>query len=247
MSTQEQRNQEQFPWEAPLPTGPFWDDITTDHNGESIARTSKQSIFTAEELAALPLDHTLPRLEKFQLLEKIISEKLAGLTKDTQPEKLGDDDYKKWRNGKWSIAVLHLDDLTRCHKELQDMITASTTRKGFPDVGALNMLAFGLKDAGRNAEAETVGRQMLPLLQQHEKLGPDSPQVIGCMRLLMEVVAKQGRKDEAMELNKKGYEVIGELAKGRFKKYEVEEIEEMDMVKGEIPKWSSAAQAEAAA
>lgn len=242
-SEQEQgKQEEQFHWEAPLPTGPFWDDVTTDHSGKVIARTLKQSVFTPDELDKLPLDASLSRPEKLQLLAKLINEKIAELTKDTRPEKLDDEDYKKWRSGKWCIAAIHEhDDLPQCHSILQEMITVSSTRNGKTDVGALNLLAFSLKEAGHNAEAEKVGRQMLPLLQQNEKLGPDSPQVIGCMRLLMEVCAKQGRREEAMSLNKEGYRVIGELAKGRFKKYEREEIEEMDRVKGEIPKWSAGA------
>lgn len=242
-STQEQgEQQEQFPWEARVPTGPFWDDFTTDHSGKVIARTLKNSVFSAEELENLPLDTSLSRPEKLQLLEKLINEKIAELTKETSPGKLDDEDYRKWRTSKWCVAVIHEhDDLPRCHAILQDMITVSTVRNGKADAGALNLLASSLKDAGRNAEAEKVARQMLPLLQQHEKLGPDSPQVIGCMRLLMEVCAKQGREEEAMSLNREGYRVIGELAKGKFRKYEGEEIEEMDRVKGEIPKWSAGA------
>jgi len=246
-STQkEQGEDEQFPWESPLPTGAFWDDITAEsRSGQGVARTLKHAAFTPDEFAAQPLDASLPRPAKLAQLATLAAAKAAALTADEPPERLDDAPFAQWRAAQCSAAMLRERDQPASLATLRAVVAASTARNGSPDVGALNALAFALKDAGRYAEAEHVARRMLPLLRAHEMLGPASPQMIGCLRLLMEVCAKQGREQEARELNGEGYAVIRELAKGRFSKYEGEEIEEMDRVREEISKWSGSGNAAA--
>ena len=63
-----------------------------------------------------------------------------------------------------SSLVSRGDNLPKLVPLLQDLIRVSTTRNGTPDFGALNCPAFNFKEAGRNAEAESVEQHMLPLL-----------------------------------------------------------------------------------
>jgi hypothetical protein len=101
---------------------------------------------------------------------------------------------------------------------------------GTKDMSALLNLAHAQLEAGKLAEAEKSAREVLPWLQGHEKLGPDSPQALGCMRILVPCIWKQGRHAEAESWVDRCKQSIENLSRGQFAKYYDEEKRELDSV-----------------
>ena len=235
-----------FSWEESPPSGPFWDDLIASEApplwylkqaGQAFLR-----IFSTEEIDAMNLNPTLPTSGKITLLEGIFKNKIAAIqTGVDDPAKLNDDAWKKFKQCYYCLECLE-SSCGNFEKSLQfsQLIVDATKRRApnKPDFGLYNN-AYTLKRLGRNAEAEAAAREILPAMRDSEVLGPDSPQVLGTLRLLMEVIAKQGREQEAMDLNKEGWSTIELLKKGKFAKYESEEIEAMQEVKDDIPKWAN--------
>lgn len=107
------------------------------------------------------------------------------------------------------------------------------------DIGSLNGLASLYARRGRWAEAEALARKLPGLMRAHPVLGPGpSPQEMGARRMLVEVLARQGRVEEARREVEEGYRVVEEMRGGKFKKYVGEEVEALDEVRGKIEGWS---------
>ena len=69
-------------------------------------------------------------------------------------------------------------------------------------------------------------RRLLPI--EREKIGRSSPQALGCLRNLMEVLAAQGKREEAREWLGEGWVLVGEMEENDPEKKE--EIEAMSGV-----------------
>jgi tetratricopeptide (TPR) repeat protein len=232
----------QFPWESALASGPFWDPLTTpssdpQKNLRNIAQTFPR-IFSASEMSQMPLDASLSKADKIALLSSIISTHISALG---NPENLDESDWAKYGRLQFCLAICCREsgDLNQALEVLRH--TQAVTKKRNPEqpeIASLdNNIAWTLKLLGRNAEAEDAAREALPPMRERKDLGPDSPQVLGLMRLLVEVVAKQGREEEAGEIVKETRDVIELLRKGRFAKYEREEIQALEEVERQIPGW----------
>lgn len=226
-----EKEPDKFPWEAPAPTGPFWSDITEKISAQCL------TIFGAEGLAQLPLDASLPKDQKIRLLRTLLEEKLAASESATDPKSMSEEEFKRNRTIRYAIASTYAEakDWKSAHDVCKDMSTVYEARnEGRPDVGAMNMQAWTAEKIGEYSLADAYCIASLPHLAANEQLGPDSPQVLGTMRLRMLVLGKVGRVMEAKALNARGYEVIENMRAGRFAKYADEEVDAMDEIRGKL-------------
>lgn len=237
---EQEKKQETFPWESPYPTGPFWDTLP-DHASHHIKRTIG-SLFTPSELAALTLN---PDADGKSKLTQVYDILLADPTTTDDPEALEGDAFSRWRMREWVLAQLE-DGLSRpgaAEARLRARLAVAGRRfaagkDASPhDLGAMNNLAVLLAKQGSEeklAEAEALVRENTPLLEGAPGLGRTSPQALGNMRLLVDVLMRRGKFDEAERMTAEGYRVIGEMGKGKFAKYEAEEEEAMDAVRAKL-------------
>ena len=223
---------EKFPWEAPPPTGPFWSDIR-----EGVA-AQFLTIYGADGLAKLNLDPSLSKDEKLAHLRQNLERKLADAEAATPPSQMTEDEFKLDRRMYHALASTYTEQKQweAAHEVAKRMTAACEARNGRPDLGALSTLAWTAERIGEYALADQYCAQSLPYLKTHELLGPDSPQVLGTMRLRMLVLGKVGRILEAKELNRQGYAVIESMKGGKFEKYHDEEVEAMDELKVQLEK-----------
>lgn len=85
---------------------------------------------------------------------------------------------------------------------------------------------------GNYIEAEKLYLQALPYLKA-EPLGVDSPQYLGAWRAIVEAVARQGgRWDDVRRLLDEGVELVRGMRGGEWWRFEGEEMEAMEEVRG---------------
>ena len=100
-------------------------------------------------------------------------------------------------------------------------------------LAARSNLGWVLNKEGKYSEAEIVLRGLLPQLQ--ERFAEDDPRVLGCLRHLMEVVGGQGRVDEALEMNKKGMELVTKITG----EYQADELKAMKEIGVQLEEWKN--------
>jgi Tetratricopeptide repeat len=90
------------------------------------------------------------------------------------------------------------------------LLAAREARDG-PDtaLAARHNLALTLSKDGQYVEAEEILRRLLPI--ERGEIGSSSPQALGCLRNLIEVLAAQGKGEEARELLGEGWVLVGEM------------------------------------
>ncbi len=241
-----------WPWETAGPTGEFW--AKFDDNHGHIGRQFLH-VFTADEIAAFPLDASLSQEDKMEQLYTVTKAALAerSVHAATDAELLPREEWVQWLHAGHLLASL--ESHTKRYETAEQRVIAENDlwKKRYAlgndpemkvpvSISALSNLSWIYLKAGKPAEAEAISRDLPALLRSTPLLGPGpSPQELGSRRSLMEALAKQGKYEEAKKLNEEGYAVIAELAKGKFAKYEQEEIEAMDEVKGNLKIWSAAA------
>ena len=248
--TETQEQPQTFPWEGAGPKGEFWSSLEDNYHaiGQQVLK-----VFGAETVANFPLDASLDQSGKIKQLYAVSTERLSqdSIVNSPTPETLSRDDWTKWYDGQSLLDRLEseLGEHGKAVDRVRRLKVAWEKRfelgndpeiKSDKNVGILSTLSYMLLKAGQYAEAEEIARPLPDLFRDHPFLGPGpSPQELGTRRMLMETLAKQGKLDEAAKLNEEGYGIIAELAKGKFAKYEHEEIEAMDEVKENLPKWAS--------
>ena len=89
-------------------------------------------------------------------------------------------------------------------------------------------LGVDLIEQGKYQDAEENARQLMPILE--EKIGKNSPQVLGVLRQLIVAVAGQGRHEEAKDLKTQGLELVKTLSGGKFEEYQQGELDAMKEV-----------------
>jgi tetratricopeptide (TPR) repeat protein len=106
------------------------------------------------------------------------------------------------------------------------LLAAIEARDG-PDtaLAARYNLALTLSKDGQYVEAEEILRRLLPI--EREKIGRNNPQALGCLRDLIEVLAAQGKGEEARELLREGWMLVGEMEEN-----DPEKKEEIEAVSG---------------
>ncbi|KAF2094945.1 hypothetical protein NA57DRAFT_80112 [Rhizodiscina lignyota] len=223
---------EKFPWEQPTPTGPFWIDISERLSSQFL------SIWGTDGLAELPLDPLLSKEDKILLFRRLLDEKLKQSESTTPPDRMSEDDFRLNRKMHFALMSTYTEtkEWAAAHEAGKAMSKAYEARHGRPDLGSLNTMAWTAERMGEYALADTLCLESLPHLKRHDVLGPDSPQVLGTMRLRMLILGKIGRIVEAKELNKQGYRVIESMKGGKFEKYYEEEIEAMNEIRSQLEK-----------
>jgi len=224
---------QKFPWEYDVPNTPFWNSLP-HYAGNVFLRC-----FTEPEVSAMNLDGTLSAAEKEQLLLGKLKEKLAIKEEEVAPNRLHDSDYKAWNTLKLAIGGFEglLGNVEESSKITQERYENGPN--GTKDMGALSDLGGRMEQLGRYAEAENIALEVLAWVQGNPTLGPDSPQALGSIRVLVKSTWKQGKYDDAKEWIQKCRQTIDELAKGRFAKYEAEERKQIDDDVEELEKWTA--------
>lgn len=220
-----------FPWEYDVPDTPFWNSLP-HYAGNVFLRC-----FPESEVSAMDLDETLPVAEKEHFLLGKLKKKLAEKEKEAAPIPFHDSDYKAWNTltlaiGGFEGLLGNLEEATKITKERYE-----NGRNGTKDMGALSDLGGLMEQLGKYAAAERIALEVLAWVQGNPNLGPDSPQALGSIRVLVKSTWKQGKYDEATEWIRKCREIIDELAKGRYTKYETEERKQIDDDVAELEKW----------
>jgi hypothetical protein len=95
----------------------------------------------------------------------------------------------------------------------------------------MSNLGWVLNKEGKYIEAEVVLKQLLPDLQT--RFGEDDPRTLGCLRHLMEAVGGQGRIEEALEMNKKGIELVTSMTG----EHQADELKAMNGVGAQLEEW----------
>jgi len=213
-----------FPWEIYVPDTKFWSPI--DYR---ISRAFL-SVFPLEETKTMPLDPKLTEKEKIQLFTKIFHEKYAFEEARHAPIPLHDADYTAWKKlmSGMSLMAYYDKDIEEQERILQLMIAQQEKDSGKADFSTLSGLSGVLEQRGKYAKAEEITRAVMPEFKEHKALGLDAPQTLGNIRHLIKCVWKQGKEVEVQELIKETYDLIGEMGKGKFARYEIEEKEALD-------------------
>ena len=216
------RQSPKFPWDYEVPNNAFWNSL--DYK---VGRTFS-SVYTEPELSRMSLDASLPLEEKMRLLRDILSSTLATKDNDTYPALLRDVDYRSWDGLKSALSAMdcYIGDYDAGEKCLREIYENGPN--GTKNMSALHQLSWVLEEAGKHAEAEAAAREVLPWVQGLPMLGNDSPQALGCMRVLVQSIWKQGRYAEAREWVEMCNAAIERLAIGKFAKYEDEERKQLD-------------------
>lgn len=98
-------------------------------------------------------------------------------------------------------------------------------------LGARSNLGWVLNKEGKYTEAELSLRQLLPDLK--ERFGEDDPRTLGCLRHLIEAVGRQGRIEEALEMNKGGMDVVTSMTG----EHRADELKAMKDVGAQLEEW----------
>ncbi|KAF7290543.1 hypothetical protein MIND_01294400 [Mycena indigotica] len=214
----------EFGWETPIPINAFWDDIQY-----SVARSFIDA-FTGPELDALPLDTSgsvsLP--QKLELLLGILRARLEKEEAESQAahtKSLYESDYDRWYD--LQLAMYAYEDALNLYHEAEERVRmmVQTRPEGLSNAGPSHMLAGTLVRAKKYAEAEEVEKPVCAWMDQHPRLGKDSPQAINSRRFIIQAIWFQGaaRRAEAERLIAELQEIVEGMGAGKFAIYQEEE------------------------
>ncbi|KAF2771675.1 hypothetical protein EJ03DRAFT_252824, partial [Teratosphaeria nubilosa] len=139
--------------------------------------------------------------------------------KQAAPEPLRTADYASWTSLMMSLGCMEHE---LGNPSTYEAITRELVESGPNDtknMPALQSLSWLFEDTGRYAEAEAAAREVLLWMEQHPLLGRDSPQALGCMRLLAKSRWKQKRYAEADDWHSQCQLAIARMREGKFAKY----------------------------
>jgi len=134
-----------------------------------------------------------------------------------------------------------LNDHAGAEQTWRQMLHLSTAKPELGDyaITAEHNLAFSLLKGGKHVEAEQLSLELQTVLD--EKIGRDSPQALGGRRRMIEVVAKQGRYEEAKKLTGEGFGLVEGMGSGKFAGYQDDERQAMQDVNDQLGVWSGRA------
>lgn len=207
-----------FSWEYPVPTNEFWNPL------DFVVGRNFLQCFSADEIARLPLDSTLNKDGKLELLLQLLQERLSSRDAAAAPRTLYDVNYEAWDKLLLGICTMQgqLGQSAEAEKTIRTLVDR---RKDKTNLSHLHSLSGLLAEQGRYAEAEET--EMPVKLWLDERLGKDSPQALGSRRIIAKVMWKQGpsRQGEARELLAEVMELIGGMGGGQFAVYQAEQRE----------------------
>ncbi|KAK5126473.1 hypothetical protein LTR85_010709 [Meristemomyces frigidus] len=228
------RQAPKFPWDYDVPATAFWNSL--DY------RTARAflSCYTEPEIARMDLDDSLTPDERLKHLRSILNYTFEAKTNEVTPASLCDVDHASWSSLKMALGAVEHD---LGNADAYEAITREMYDKGAnggKDMSALHRLSGLLEQSGRYAEAEAAAREVLPWLQGHALLGcAESPQALGCMRVLVSSTWKQKRYVEAEKWITKCRSAIEKMRTGRFAKYHDEEKEQLESDVEALRQWRS--------
>jgi hypothetical protein len=225
------RKPPKFPWDYEVPNTTFWNSL--DYK---VGRNFLQC-HTESEISQMTFNETLSLEEKLKYLRSILNQTLSAKSKKTAPIPLHDVDYKSWNHLKLGLSTIEhfLGDYDAEEKIVREMYESGPD--GTKSMSALHQLSGLMEKVGRYGEAETMAREVLPWMQGHEMLGGNSPQALGCMRVLVRSIWKQTRYVEAGEWIEKCKRTVENMGKGHFAKFQDDERRQLDDDVKALKKW----------
>ncbi|KUI58285.1 hypothetical protein VP1G_05622 [Cytospora mali] len=209
-----------FEWDFDIPDTPFWKDIEL-----TVARNFI-TCYRPQELEMVSFDEhsNLPVADRLQVLLAELQSLLSAREAAVAPQALHAAQPDEWRRLLLGIQTMQ-KLLGLSSDEAQTIRTILATTEGDARVPWLNMLSDMDLRNGDFAEAEVLAREVLPWMQQHEKLGVDSPQALGTTRILIKAMWKQGgdKEAEARRLAAETMALIERMGQSKFGKYQDEE------------------------
>jgi len=203
-----------FSWEAPVPVNRFWDSI------DYCTARNFLICFSDAELEQLPIDvdNADDTATKLHLLLTLLKDKISR----EGEAMLREQDYDKWHA--LHLALFGLQgvlDLPEAEDTIQLLVTHSKNK-----FVTQHMMSDYLLKIGKYKEAEEGERTVLEWMENHPKLGRDSPQAINARRILVRALWGQGedRRTEAQEILEEVERIVEEeMEAGRFAVYREEE------------------------
>jgi hypothetical protein len=225
-----------FSWDYDVPNTPFWSDLQPDST-ITIARNFL-TCFSQSEVEDMNLDDTLDKDQKLHLLFRLLREKLTARDAEVFPQLLHDVDYSEWQ--RLMIGIETMQKFLGLPEEEDTLrIIMENGKDGKRNMSGVNMMAGFKEKHGLYSEAETLAQEVLPFMQGHEILGPDSPQTFGTTRTLIRSIWKQNREEEARKLVEDTSNLIEKMGDGKFRKYQAEERNMLQNLVVELEKWST--------
>ena len=195
----------------------------------------------------MDFDENLMQEEKLKHLRSILNDTFSLKARKAAPAPLCEADNASWRDLKFAFSGIEhaLESYGAEEVILRDLYDHGSD--GLKNMSALHSLSWLLEDRGRYPEAEAAARDVLPWIREHQVLGsPDSPQALGCMRILVKSIWKQGRHVEAEEWVEACETTIENLGKGKFAKYQQDEKGQFDAEMEALRRMSAATSAKTA-
>lgn len=226
MSNVSARQEPTFPWDIVVPENDFWNDLDNNIGRNFIAN------HTDDELSRMHFDASLTKEEKLRFLRDNLYDKLTTKYGDTVPpssEPVAHSDYFSLRS-----AIVHLDyelgDVEAAIAATRELYALSneSTVEGNTNKSLLFSLFGMLQEVGQYAEAEGFALEALDWVSGLDKVGPNSPQALGCMRAMVTCTWKQGKHLEAQGWIGRCEKSIEAMGKTDFAKYVPEEKEELE-------------------
>ncbi len=218
----EARQSPKFPWDCDVPDDAFWNSL--DYKvGRAFLRC-----YTESEVSAMTFDPSLSREQKLQYLRETLNNTLIEKERDAAPSPLRDVDYYAWERLKFSLSGI---DHFLGNEEAEEATIRELYENGpngTKSMTALHNLSGLLESRGRYAEAEAAALEVLPWMEAQSMLGIDSPQYLGCMRVLVKSTWKQKKDVEAQGWREKCEECLRRMGEGRFAKYQDSERTQFD-------------------
>jgi len=218
-----------FSWEYPVPDNEFWNSL------DFFIGRNFLKCFSEDEIQRMPLDSTLSKMGKLELLLQLLEEKLSAENAAAAPQTLHDVNYDVWDQlllGKctmqWQLGLYA--DAEKTIRTLLDHRNDKTNLSYGHSLSAL------LDIQGKYAEAEET--EIPVQLWLDERLGKDSPQALGARRTIAHAIWKQGaaRQAEAKELFAEVMNLISGMSGGQYAVYQEEQREITEKMLADLEK-----------
>ena len=219
-----------FAWEYPVPNNAFWGPL------DFVAGRNFLKCFSSSELQAMEprLIGSLPNPEKYELLLKILNEKLEAGDKAAAPKTLQEVDHKVWDDLMLGVVTMYAR-LNRLVDQESTLCLLIAKRQDPCNLSHLYNLAGVLLEQGKYAEAEEMASEARDWLDG--KLGKESPQALGARKIIVEAVWKQGRVEKARGLMGEMEKIVEGGGEGTFGIYMDEQREMLSRKREELEVW----------
>ncbi|RDW69106.1 Tetratricopeptide repeat [Aspergillus mulundensis] len=219
-----------IPGEITPPSGPFWASL------DPTVASTVAAVLTPQELDNLKLDPSASNSTKLNALETALAAKLSNAETSSKPSTLHSTDYNTWKALKSSLFHVHkgLGNIDEQEKILLELVNNPGPGPLGRDLAALHNLSALYEETGQYKEAESNARKALTDIQAHSRLGKDTPQALGSLRVLIKALWKQGKVVEAKEYVGQAQASISNLAGTPFAKFQQEETDALGKIVAEL-------------